>query len=202
MILLRRHHHECPSFYSCFDCCGARMTQQQSIRRNAAVRLIAEAILPDLQQKKPDLTLAGARKQVRARIVDAQNRTGHLPAGDPLPCFPLFRWAIEQKGWEHLRDHLPSFGWAELVFPTPCLSATVHVGDRLSSEVTIRDPATLNRLYNEALERIDALTAELAQCREHLAGAETEVADWRRKDAELRAKKSKAGKKGGRGRAV
>jgi len=177
------------------------MTPQQSIRRNAAVQLIAEAILPDLQQKKPDLTLAGARKQVRARIVDAQTRTGRLPAGDRLPCFPLFRWAIEQKGWEHLRDHIPSFGWAELVFPTPCLSATAHVGDRWSGEVAIHDPATLYRLYNEALERIDALTAELAQCRERLADTENEVADWRRKDADLRAKKSKAGKEGGRGNA-
>ena len=71
----------------------------------------------------------------------------------------------------------------------------------MSGEVAIHDPAILTRLYNEALERIDALTAELAQCRERLAGAETEVANWRRKDADLRAKKSKAGKEGGRGRA-
>lgn len=177
------------------------MTPQQSIRRNDAIRLIAEAILPDLQQKKTDLTLAGARKQVRARIVDAQNRTGRLPAGDPLPYFLFMRWAIEQKGWEHLRDRIPSFVWGEVVLPSLCASGTVHVGDYLSGEVTIHDPAILTRLYNEALERIDALTAELAQCRERLAGAETEVANWRRKDADLRAKKSKAGKEGGRGRA-
>lgn len=176
------------------------MTPQNSIRRNDAVRLLAEAMLPDLQQKKPGLTLVGARKQVRARIVDAQKRTGRLPAGDPLPYFLLMRWAIEQKGWEHLRDHLPSFGWAELVFPTPHLAATAHVGDRLSGEVAIYDPATLIRRYNEALERIDALTAELAQCRERLANAETEVANWRRKDADMRAKHSAAGKQGGRGR--
>lgn len=177
------------------------MTPQPSIRRNDAVRLIAEAILPDLQQKKPDLTLAGARKQVRARIDDAQNRTGHLPAGDPLPCLPLFRWAIEQKGWEHLRDHLRSFGWAELVSPTLHLSDTLLFRDSIRSVVTIRDHATLNRLYNESLERIDALTAELAQCRERLADAETEVADWRRKKADTLAKLSKAGREGGRGRA-
>lgn len=177
------------------------MTPQQSIRRNDAVRLIAKAILPDLQQKKPDLTLAGARKQVRARIVDAQNRTRRLPAGDPLPCSLLFRWAIEQKGWEHLRDHLSSFGWAELMSQTSFHSETFAFSECASYVVTIQDHATLNRLYNEALERIDALTAELAQCRKRLADAETEVADWRRKDADLRAKRSEAGKEGGRGRA-
>ncbi len=177
------------------------MTPRKSIRRNDAVRLIAEAVFPYLQQKKPGLTLAGARKQVRARIDDAQKRTGYLPAGDPLPYFPLFRWAIEQKGWERLRDHIPSFGWAELILPAPCLSATVYMEDSLSGEVAINNPAILTRLYNESLERIDALTAELAQCRERLADAETEVADWRRKDADMRATKSQAGKQGGRGRA-
>ena len=161
-----------------------------NITTRQAVELIAAAVYPNANQTE-------ARKRVRERIrYGRKNRK--LSQSDLFSAPDFFRWALDEN---------PDWAALASVQGLPQSAIFGNIQDARLAAVTCKayaiappdDPVKLREEFIRAEVDRQKLVGEVADKNKQLAELATENAEWRERDRQMRAKRSAAGKRGGRG---
>ena len=162
-----------------------------------------DAIVPQIaaldMRPRDDKRLAENR--IRTRIRDAIARGELKPdtSGKALPSDHFWEWALQV--WGSRVQELPSCPQGRTVIEDVVSSGAVDASvSNLDRTWRPDDHEWLRRHYSELSAAVEAQSAEVQELRDRLARLEGECAEHRLKQRELSAKRSEAGKLGGRPR--
>jgi hypothetical protein len=161
-----------------------------NITTRQAVELIAAVVSPNTNQTE-------ARKRVRERIRYGRKK-GKLSQSDSFSAPNFFRWALDEN---------PDWAALASVPGLPQSAIFGNIQDARLPTVTCTagavappaDPMKLREEFIRAEVDRQKLVEEVADKNKQLAELATENAEWRERDRQMRAKRSAAGKRGGRG---
>jgi hypothetical protein len=161
-----------------------------NITTRQAVELIADAVYPEANQIE-------ARKRVRERIRYAR-KIGKLSPADSFSAPDFFRWALDENpDWAPLASVQGLPRSAIVVGMTAVCS--MAMGGKAYAVGIPGDPVKLREEFSRIEVERQKLEEEVAAQQKRIVELEAEVAKWREQDRQMRAKRSAAGKRGGRG---
>lgn len=161
-----------------------------NITTRQAVELISAAVYPHDNQIE-------ARKRVRERIRYVR-KLGKLTLSDSFSAPDFFRWALDgNPDWAPLASVRGLPRAAIVANAQGVFACTASV--KIDALVIPGDPNKLREEFGRIEIERQKLAEEVAECRKRISELEAEVAEWREKDRQMRAKRSEAGKRGGRG---
>lgn len=164
--------------------------RQGNITTRQAVELIAAAVYPGANETE-------ARKRVRERIRHAR-KLGKLSQADPFSAPDFFRWAIDENpDWAALTT-MKGLPRSAIVASMTGVCSLAMTGNAYAVAIP-GDPEKLREEFSRVEVERQKLTEKVAEQEKRIAELEAEIADWRERDRQMRAKRSAAGKRGGRG---
>lgn len=163
---------------------GSKITARQ------AVEFIADVVYPHEAQQI-------SRKRVRDRIRYAKD-IKRLADTHSFDAVQFFDWALSIGAWH---DALMSVAGLPRSTRIEAQAGIVPVtGARAQITSIPADPEKLSGEYTRLVKLCQDQVSEIENLKHHVAELEAEIGQWREKDMAMREQRSRAGKRGGRGK--
>lgn len=132
------------------------------------------------------------KNRVRGRIRDRQQK-GDLPKGSTFEAAKFWSWAISVRKWRILKnvDCLP----LEPVVHNVSLSDEMRFEDHIVAVAIPPDYEGLRERYVDVCKDLQTKSQALSELEKHAKQMTEELAEWRRKDRDMRRRNSENGRK-------